>query len=824
MPAAAAASNGHSQLSEKERLDLHVSARAWVPPSREEADGGDVYKWTKEKAQHDSRLGGAEGNLWMVHGKWYDLSKFIETHPGGPDWLLLTRGQDVTEAFEVHHLNQDKAWKILKPMYVKDAAPEYVGRYHWAEDGFTRTLQRRVAAHFGIGGEKETRRPDTGPTTYFLVMCGSAVLLHFLTFAALLWWPCWQLAIVAGFTLQPFHGIGHNFLHMTDNVWMYCYDFCGWKHHKHRISHAISHHLCPNTMMDLEFPDAFSYTCTANAGRNSQWVVLLGPIGMWSGPLRDIFGLWCSLVKGGEPWRKEYLINMFQLALLATAGPATGLFNFSVMHLVCGFCIETAGFGLHRSIFCWSIGDDNAKYDYAEHCLAATADHDVDMPLVPALFLFQILNNHGLHHIFPTIDKSRTYEIMAIFRETCKEFGVPWIEYKWGDIFGSLWKNWVKGLYLDTPSISTPPMAHHAPNAPVVGSKLRITPIEGKTIGAVVEGVQIPALTDEELQAVQRAWVTNCVLVFKGQKLEPQEELAFARKFPHSRTCDQMKFCGPLANEGFDADEWRHFKLQTCKEIQLRGFMQLDNHYGVTGVLDTGKGALEFHSDSIHEYDTPPIFTSLYCIATPGSYDATIFMDCRLAYELLTDTEKERAESLFVAYKREPSPLHESGLRADLHVSAGCASESLGELYGKAVGGASDARGLTAEAAVSEVHPLVWTHPKTGKKAVISASMWMSHILEQDGTPWDREASHAYLHKILKPAAEAEKSYAHAWAAGDLVCWDNRSLMHSASPVPKKQQGRLLHQVILCGDQVPVGPAGCGVGNPVVNKNVAAVR
>eukprot|EP00928_Gymnodinium_smaydae_P013833 TRINITY_DN15019_c0_g3_i3.p1 TRINITY_DN15019_c0_g3~~TRINITY_DN15019_c0_g3_i3.p1 ORF type:complete len:286 (+),score=29.73 TRINITY_DN15019_c0_g3_i3:111-968(+) len=50
------------------------------------------------------------------------------------------------------------------------------------------------------------------------------------------------------------------------------------------------------------------------------------------------------------------------------------------------------------------------------------------------------------------------------------------------------------------------------------------------------------------------------------------------------------------------------------------------------------------------------------------------------------------------------------------------------------------------------------------------------------------------------------------------------SLMHSASPVPEKQKGRLLHQIILCGDQVPVGPAGCGVGNPVVNKSVTAVR
>eukprot|EP00928_Gymnodinium_smaydae_P013834 TRINITY_DN15019_c0_g4_i1.p1 TRINITY_DN15019_c0_g4~~TRINITY_DN15019_c0_g4_i1.p1 ORF type:complete len:821 (+),score=96.95 TRINITY_DN15019_c0_g4_i1:51-2513(+) len=801
------------QTSKQKDLNEHVTAREGMP-SREKPDGGNVNKWLKEKAQMDSRRGGADGDLWMVHGKWYDLSKFVESHPGGPDWIRLTKGQDVTEAFEVHHLNKEKTWKVLKSLYVKDAASEYTGRYAWSEDGFTATLHRRVAAHFGVGeGSSHKGLPPTGPTKEFLGLCAFAVSVHFLSFLLLLWCPRWPLAIVAGFTLQSFHGIGHNFLHMADNMWMYCYDFCGWKHHKHRISHALSHHLFPNTMMDLEFPEPYSYTCTANAGKNSRWVVLLGPWGMWSGPLRDIFQLWWGLAFGKEEWRKEYAINMIQLGLLMAASPLYGLALFCVMHFVCGFCIECAGFGLHRSIFCWSAGDDNAKFDYAEHCLAATADHEVDMPLASALYLFQILNNHGIHHIFPTLDKSRTYEIMPLFRETCKEFGVPWVEHTWGDIFGSLWKNWVKGLYLDTPAITTPPVAHRAPNSVLPGSKLRITPIENQSIGAVVSGVNIRDLTEEELRAVKKAWVDHCILVFRDQKLEPQEQLAFARKFPHSRTCEQMKFCGPLAKEGFDAKEWQQFKLKTCPEIQLRGYMDLKDHYGVSGLLDTGKGALEFHSDSCHEYDTPPIYTSLYCLATPSSYDATLFLDSRLAYELMTDAEKERAETLFVAYKREPSPLDKSGLRADTSADL----SSLGKLYGNAV-----SKQATTEKVVSEVHPLVWTHPQTGKKAVISAAMWMSHIVEQDGTPWTFEDSHAYVHKLLKPAAE--KRYAHKWAVGDLVCWDNRSLMHSASPVPEKQKGRLLHQIILCGDQVPVGPAGCGVGNPVVNKSVTAVR
>merc|ERR550537_1985085 len=100
--------------------------------------------------------------------------------------------------------------------------------------------------------------------------------------------------------------------------------------------------------------------------------------------------------------------------------------------------------------------------------------------------------------------------------------------------------------------------------------------------------------------------------------------------------------------------------------------------------------------------------------------------------------------------------------------------------------------------------------------------MWMYRIVEADGTPWSPEDSHNYLYKLLKPVADRE--YPHKWQAGDLVCFDNRQLMHSAKNVPQKQRDRLLHQIILCGDQIPSGPAGVGVGNPQVNPNIQGVR
>lgn len=787
-----------------------LEARDTALPSRYEPNHGDVQLWCKEKAQRESRQGGAEGDPWMVHGKWYDLSGYIDSHPGGRDWLLLTRGQDITEAYEVHHLNSKKVKAVLNSMYVKDASKEYVGKYTWDEQGFYMTLKRRVAAHFGTNAKG---RPDTGPTTYFLALCGFAVAIHFLSFAAMLYAPCWWMAVLAGLTLQTFHGIGHNFLHMADNAWMYCYDFCGWKHHMHRVSHALSHHLYPNTKIDLEDPEPHSYSFTSNSQENSPWVIFTGPFFMWSGPLRTIIGLWPALLKGEEAWRHEYLFNMVQLLLLAwAAGPLHGALLFSIMHFITGFCIETAGFGLHRSIFCWSDGDPNAKYDYGEQALCATADHDVDMPLLPSLYFFQILNNHGVHHLFPTVDKSRMAEIMPIFRQTVEEFDIPWKEYPWQEMFTSIWANWLQGVFTEATLKNTPPRGHMI----VSGSSLRIKHTKDQTLGAEVTGVQVANLSQEEFKAISKALVERGVIVIKDQEATPQEQVNFSKRFPHSKICDKMKFCGPLALDGFDAEEWRNLKMKEVPEIQLRGFDDLKDYYGVTASLNTGKGAKEFHSDSVHEYDTPPVITQLFCVATPGYDDSTLFIDCRLAYDLLSEGAKDRAETLFVQYKRVPSPLDESGLKADF----GADLKTLGDIYGAAVANAQG--GDQGDDIVSEVHPLVWTHPISGRKAVISAAMWMYRIVESDGTPWTVEESHDYIYKMLKPVAD--RQYAHKWCPKDLVLFDNRSLMHSASSAPMKQGRRLLHQVLLCGNAVPTGPAGQGVGNPIVNPRVTSIR
>lgn len=56
--------------------------------------------------------------MWYINGKVYNLTKFIDKHPGGKLFLQLTQGQDITESYKSHHLNSKKVDQILHKYYI----------------------------------------------------------------------------------------------------------------------------------------------------------------------------------------------------------------------------------------------------------------------------------------------------------------------------------------------------------------------------------------------------------------------------------------------------------------------------------------------------------------------------------------------------------------------------------------------------------------------------------------------------------------------------------------------------------------------------------
>ena len=125
-------------------------------------------------------------------------------HPGGESWLRLTKGQDITEHFITHHLDEEKARKILDKYYVKDC-PNNIQRFSFKKDGFYRTVKDKALKR----STKEQLSNETpSKVNAFLIL---STWFLFTTLAAV--YQSYLAAIVAGALLIGVFGIGHNFIH-----------------------------------------------------------------------------------------------------------------------------------------------------------------------------------------------------------------------------------------------------------------------------------------------------------------------------------------------------------------------------------------------------------------------------------------------------------------------------------------------------------------------------------------------------------------------------------------------------------------------------------
>jgi len=312
-------------------------------------------------------------------------------------------------------------------------------------------------------------------------------------------------------------------------------------------------------------------------------------------------------------------------------------------------------------------------------------------------------------------------------------------------------------------------------------------------------------LTGEEFQEVIHLFNHYGLVVFRNQNLHPQDEIEFAYNFPWNKEVPYDILCGPLGKR--DAGKFTNWKLPEHQEIQVRGLAILKDHFGLSGKMDTQKNTKEYHADGIHEYLTPPVMTSLYSLETPAVGGDTFFMSGALAYDMLGESMKQKCDKLYQYFRREPWPMNPNGICADFDNKNG---DTLGTIYSSSFD-ASDWQ-EEPDREPSQIHPFVFIHPDTKRRAIITSAMWLHCLADEYGNRLTCRESHEILREILEPAEKL--AYQHQWQPGDFICFDNRTLMHSASPMfdyqdlPGAAGRRVLHQIELCSDQIPNGPNG----------------
>jgi alpha-ketoglutarate-dependent taurine dioxygenase len=269
---------------------------------------------------------------------------------------------------------------------------------------------------------------------------------------------------------------------------------------------------------------------------------------------------------------------------------------------------------------------------------------------------------------------------------------------------------------------------------------LDLDPLDA-TFGAYVHGVELRNLDDDTWQMIHEAWLEYALLIFPGQFPTQDEQNEFARRF------GDLEFpAAPISNIGKDGAVHSAADDDIVKSIRgNEGW-----HHDSTYMPVQAKGAV-FSAEII-----------------PREGAATGFADMRSAYDALDEAMRIRV-SVLCAYH-------------SLEYSQGRA----GYLPSKRNEDGSYAQyGYSSEDA--KLRPLIKVHPDTGRTNLLIGR----HAHDIVGL--DRSESEALLDHLNTWACEPPRSYHHEWTVGDTVVWDNRRLMHRATPFDLSEPRRMWH-------------------------------
>ncbi|KAK7068825.1 hypothetical protein SK128_014906 [Halocaridina rubra] len=394
------------------------------------------------------------GPYWRVHDKLYDLSSFIEKHPGGRDWLLATRGTDVTELFESSHISLAPE-ALLAKFYVKDAEKPRNSPFTFREDGFYKKFKskvRPILQKVGTGPSRKMLMIMDGITTVFITL----TLIATITQSAF-------IASIAGITLSLASIASHNFSHQRDNWRMYVIDLSMLCSYDWRITHVLSHHPFPNTFYDLEVARLEPVlVLLPDPGKNLMqrfgcriYEYLIYPIHFYLNALKKYY----LIIRGEEQFRPELLLPGLELVVMALIAPSIwgAIWIWFVVHTSNScFWAAIALVLSHHHPDAYHEGDRQREdLDWGLCQLDATRDR---AEIVGNLFLVvTTLGDHSLHHLLPTVDHSKLPYIYPVFFEMCKEYNIPYRFYSQWEMFLGKYRT----LANNTPSTQLPGYKPH---------------------------------------------------------------------------------------------------------------------------------------------------------------------------------------------------------------------------------------------------------------------------------------------------------------------------------------------------------------------------
>lgn len=248
-------------------------------------------------------------------------------------------------------------------------------------------------------------------------------------------------------------------------------------------------------------------------------------------------------------------------------------------------------------------------------------------------------------------------------------------------------------------------------------------------------------LDDEVVREIRQAFLDHLVIFLRDQKATPQQQVAFARRFGEPMEYPNL----PGLPE----------------EPLITPVVKLEHEFNNFGGV--------WHSDTTY-LPEPPMGSMLLALDVPPHGGDTLFANQYLAYDALSEGLKEALDGL-------------------IGISSSAKAEASRTVEDRLKEAGVERKALTAE------HPLVRTHPETGRKALYTSD---AHTVSIKG--WTEEESLPLLKFLWSHQVKPEFTCRFRWQPGSLAFWDNRAAMHN--PINDYHgYRRVLHRITLAGDK-----------------------
>ena len=263
-----------------------------------------------------------------------------------------------------------------------------------------------------------------------------------------------------------------------------------------------------------------------------------------------------------------------------------------------------------------------------------------------------------------------------------------------------------------------------------------------QVLGAEVVGLNLSQPLDAATRdSIYCDFVRYQVLCFRDQALSKEQQIAFTEQF------------GTLE---------RHIARNRGSDNPM---VHTVSNLGPDGKPSGKVGSQEWHTDKSFRPE-PSLATILHAITMPPNGGDTCFADMYAAYDSLSDAEKAELDGVRVIHSWELSQQKHGRIATPEEIA--------------------DAPPMS--------HPLVRVHPDSHRKCLFMGV----HASHFDGRPMLEGRTR--LAALEAHATQPRFMYRHNWRAGDLLMWDNRSLLHRADAnFDAAQYPRVLHRTCLRG-------------------------